>query len=56
MAKQLGDYGLKITSVASETGENIFAACAKAGVPLIKIMLTADLERGYLASEVDMRK
>lgn len=56
LAKQLEDYGLKITSVASETEENIFAACARAGVPLIRIMLTADLEKGYLASEVDMRK
>lgn len=56
LAKKLGEYGLKITSVASSTDEAIFEACALAGVDLIRIMFAADLEEGYLKSEAKMKK
>ena len=51
LTRQLGEYGLKITSVAAGTEENVFAGCAAAGIPLIRIMFGADIEKGYMASE-----
>jgi sugar phosphate isomerase/epimerase len=56
LAKKLARYNLKVTSVASSTDENIFAACADAGIPLIRIMFGAKLHRGYMNSEADMKK
>jgi sugar phosphate isomerase/epimerase len=50
LAKQLGDYNLKIFSVASSTDEHIFAGCVEAGIPVIRIMVNTDLKAGYLAS------
>lgn len=50
IANQLKEFGLKIESVASTTDENIFAACAEAGVPIIRIMVPIGVE-GYMASE-----
>jgi sugar phosphate isomerase/epimerase len=53
LAKQLQSDGIKITSVASSTEENIFAACAKAEVPLIRIMLGFDIEtESYTEAEI----
>ena len=51
----LGDYGLKVFSVAGSTDEATIAACAEEGVPLIRIM--ADLgNRGYLEGEDALRR
>ncbi|HBN84348.1 MAG TPA: xylose isomerase [Clostridiales bacterium] len=50
LAKQLGEYGLKITSVASNLNEQVFAGCAAAGIPMIRTMATASLKNGYFAS------
>lgn len=55
LANKLAEYGLKIASVASETSESVFAACAEAGVPIIRIMCGADLSRGYLACEAEWK-
>lgn len=44
-------YELTLMSVAAKATEQVFAACSKAGVPLIRIMLSSDLEEGYMASE-----
>lgn len=49
-AKQLGEQGVKIYSVAASTDEAVFAACAEAGVPLIRIMVNIDQD-GYKATE-----
>lgn len=50
LAKQLSGYGVKITSVASVTEERVFAGCAEAGVPVIRIM--PEIKGGsYMASE-----
>jgi len=51
LGTQLAAYGLKIMSVAGSTDETTFAACKAAGVPLIRIMLQADLKTGYLNCE-----
>lgn len=48
-AKQLADEGIRITSVAGPTDEETMAACAEAGVPLIRICASIGPE-GYLAT------
>ncbi|PZE22319.1 sugar phosphate isomerase/epimerase family protein [Paenibacillus xerothermodurans] len=50
LVAQFADHGLKIFSVASGTDEHIFAACAEAGVPMIRVMPVIRPEDGYLAS------
>jgi sugar phosphate isomerase/epimerase len=56
IAEKLSVFELKIFSVASVTDERVFAGCAAAGIPLIRIMCGADLEKGYLSSEYGMKK
>lgn len=54
LASVFADHGLAVSSVASTLEEPIFAACATAGVPLIRIM--GNITRGsYLTSEVRLR-
>jgi sugar phosphate isomerase/epimerase len=47
--------GIPIYSVASSTDEPIFAACAAAGVPMIRVMIPIG-DNGYLATEADTRR
>jgi sugar phosphate isomerase/epimerase len=50
-----GDHGLTVVSVASSLEEPIFAACAAAGVSMIRIM--GQIDRGaYLRSEQALRE
>lgn len=54
LVKVFGDHGLRVASVASSLEEPIFAACAAAGVPIIRIM--GKVTRGaYLASETALQ-
>ncbi|WP_127579592.1 sugar phosphate isomerase/epimerase family protein [Paenibacillus koleovorans] len=55
LARRLAEHGLRIFSVASTTDENIFAACAEAGVPTIRIMIDVNLAEGFRASEKRIR-
>ena len=55
-AKTLGERGVKITSVASSTDENIFAACALADVPLIRIMFGSNVSKNYFEAESEMKR
>ena len=55
-AKKLGEYGIKITSVAGTTDENVFSACALAGVPLIRIMFGNNVNKNYFEAESEMKK
>lgn len=48
-AAALGDQGIGIVSVAGEPSEPVFAACADAGVPMIRVMVPVD-GSGYRAS------
>jgi len=50
LVEKMKEYGLSIFSVASSTDENIFAACQEAGVPIIRIMVTIDPKKGYMAT------
>jgi sugar phosphate isomerase/epimerase len=54
-AKQLAEYGLRIESVAGPTDEATIAACAEAGVPIIRICVGIGPE-GYLASEARLQR
>jgi sugar phosphate isomerase/epimerase len=49
-ARVLGEHGVKIYSVAGPTDEATIAACAEAGVPIIRTMVRIG-EDGYLATE-----
>ncbi|MFC4597348.1 sugar phosphate isomerase/epimerase family protein [Cohnella hongkongensis] len=55
LAARLAADGLRIFSVASSLDENVFAACAEAGVPMIRIMAEIDPKEGYMASERAVR-
>ena len=46
----LKQYGVCISSVASGTSENIFAACQAAGVKLLRVMVSAQKELGFMKS------
>ncbi len=51
-AKQLADYNVKIFSVAGPSGEATIAACAEAGIPVIRIAASLlSREESYLAAE-----
>lgn len=56
LVSRLKDFGLEVTSVASSTDERVFAGCAKAGVPIIRIMITIDPTIGYMASEAKVKR
>jgi sugar phosphate isomerase/epimerase len=49
-AKQLADCGVGIASIAGPTDEKTIAACAAAGVPIIRVMVRVGKE-GYMATE-----
>ncbi|MBB6732746.1 sugar phosphate isomerase/epimerase family protein [Cohnella zeiphila] len=56
LVQQLSEHGLKIFSVASVTDEHVFAGCAEAGIPIIRIMPDITKGEGYLASEQRVRR
>ena len=53
--KQLAGYGVKVFSIAGPTDEKTIAACAEAGVPIIRIMVGIGQE-GYMASVARTRR
>jgi sugar phosphate isomerase/epimerase len=55
-ARQLADFGVKITSVAGPTDEATIAACAEAGVPLIRICMGIPKEESYLEAEARFQR
>ncbi len=55
-ARILGDKGVKIGTVAGPTDEPTIAACAEAGVPIIRICLSVDMDIGYMATEAKLQK
>ncbi|MBN1249683.1 MAG: sugar phosphate isomerase/epimerase [Anaerolineae bacterium] len=52
-AQTLGEFGVKILSVAGPTDEATIAACAEAGVPTIRVM--APIQRGESYPEAEAR-
>jgi sugar phosphate isomerase/epimerase len=55
VARQLADYGIKITSVAGPTDEATMAACAEASIPVIRICVGIGPE-GYMATEAKLHQ
>lgn len=47
LSETLKSYGLQIYSVASTTDEHVFAGCAAAGIPMIRIMIDIGQD-GYM--------
>jgi sugar phosphate isomerase/epimerase len=54
--KILGDYGLKIASIAGPTDEKTIAACAEAGVPVIRICVGMRQGEGYMEGEARLQR
>jgi len=54
-AQILGDFGLKIASVAGNIDEPAVAACAQAGVPLIRICVSIGSDETYNEGVVRLR-
>ncbi|NLO08203.1 MAG: sugar phosphate isomerase/epimerase [candidate division WS1 bacterium] len=54
-ARIFGDHGVSIESIAGPTDEAAIAACAEAGVPIIRICLPIG-DDGYLASEARYKR
>lgn len=55
-ANILGAHGVRIGSVAGPTDDATIAACAAAGVPLIRICVGVPQGRNYLEHEADTRR
>jgi sugar phosphate isomerase/epimerase len=53
--RQLSECGVAMTSIAGPTDERTIAACAEAGVPLIRVMVPVG-SKGYLASVADAQR
>lgn len=54
-AKILGDYGVRISTIAGPTDEQTIAACAEAGIPIIRICISVG-DEGYLAMEKEWKQ
>lgn len=55
-AKTLADFGVKIASVAGPTDEPTIAACAQAGVPVIRICVGIRRDESYLQGEARLQR
>ena len=55
-AKIFADHGVRIGTLAGPTDEATIAACAEAGVPIIRVCEKIDLGIGYLATEKRLRE
>ncbi len=51
----LGEFGLKIASIAGTTDEKTIAACGEAGVPVIRVCLVPKADEHYLDFEKRIR-
>jgi len=55
-ARILADHGVKIGTIAGPTDERTIAACAAAGVPIIRICVNIPREKSYLAAIEDCQR
>jgi len=55
-ARILGEYGIRITSIAGPTDETTIAACAAAGVPTIRICAAIEEKMDYLSAEARLQR
>lgn len=50
LVKIMANHGITVTSIASDPTEPVLAACANAGIPIIRILAPLDLKKGYAAA------
>lgn len=55
-ARVFADHGLTIESVAAEPDERILAACAQAGVPLVRVCPALETAETYTQAETRLRR
>ena len=55
-ARILADHGVKIGTIAGPTDEATLAACAAAGVPIIRICVGIDSDLGYMGTMDSLRR
>lgn len=55
-ARILGDYGVRIASVAGPTDERTIAACAEADVSIIRVCIAIPRGTGYMEHEARVRR
>ena len=55
-ASRLAEFGVKIMSVAGPTDEATIAACAEAGVPIIRVMAPIGESESYVEAEARYRR
>lgn len=55
-ANTFAAHGLRIYSVAGSPEESVFAGCAEAGIPLIRVCIKVDSRRNYLDAESDLKR
>lgn len=55
-ARTLGEFGLRIGSVAAEATEPVIAACGEAGVPIVRICVPIPPEKDYLTAIEDFQR
>ena len=54
--KLLADHGLDIASIAGPTDENAMAACAEAGIPVIRICVGMSANESYMDGEARLQR
>jgi sugar phosphate isomerase/epimerase len=54
-ARIFADHGVRIGTLAGPTDEVTIAACAEAGVPIIRVCESIDMKLGYMATEQKLR-
>ena len=55
-ARILGEYGIRIASIAGPTDETAIAACGAAGVPTIRVCAAIDEKMDYLPAEARLQR
>ncbi|MEW6750842.1 MAG: TIM barrel protein [Candidatus Latescibacterota bacterium] len=55
-ARELAQSGVRIASIAGPTDEATMAACAEAGVPIIRICVSIPQDEGYMEAEARLQR
>jgi sugar phosphate isomerase/epimerase len=55
-ARIFEERGVKIRSIAGSADKSMVAACGEAGIPIVRIMASIDMKKGYQASVAEHRR
>lgn len=56
IVRVMGTYGITVTSIGSDTTENIFSACSEAGIPIVRTLAGLDLAKGYANAVEEVKR